>query len=71
LGLDLKWAKKRAKEIIEKVQAVKGCLTINFHPHGIINKDWFELFLYIIDECAQKGAKSVSTEYIIKQYSLN
>lgn len=60
LELNLDLAKIKVKKIIDQVQNVKGILTLNFHPDKISKPYYFDIYEYILEECAKRNAKCLN-----------
>jgi peptidoglycan/xylan/chitin deacetylase (PgdA/CDA1 family) len=59
LELNEEYAIKRALKMMDKVEWVGGCLTINFHPNYIIYPQWWNTFKAILNEAKQRDAYCV------------
>jgi len=56
LELDEAAAIDKSLELMDRVEAVGGCLTINFHPHHVIRPAWWNTFRTIIREAKSRDA---------------
>lgn len=53
-------AKKKVLEIINKVENVGGCLTINFHPDYVTISKYFKLYQFILSEISNRSCVVLS-----------
>lgn len=54
LGIDQ--AKLLLEELMEKVEKVGGCLTVNFHPDYVIDDNYIELYRYLLQLGKERNA---------------
>jgi hypothetical protein len=65
LELNENLAINKCLDIINKVEEVGGCLTINFHPNYIIDKKWWNVFSYIISEVKSRNVHLLKLNEIL------
>jgi hypothetical protein len=65
LALDENLAKKKCLNLINHVERVGGCLTINFHPNYITNKSWWSTFEFLVKELKERDIFCLRPENII------
>ncbi len=56
MRLDEETAFQYIKQISEAVEKVGGVLTLLWHPNGIINQPWWDLYLRTLDHLKGKNA---------------
>lgn len=59
LELNEEYAIKKSLQIMDMVERVGGCLTINFHPNYLIYPMWWNTFKAILKEAHSRGAHCV------------
>ncbi len=62
---NLNSAKKKAEDIINKIEKTGGCLTINFHPDYVNIPDYINLYRFILDETKKRNAYFGTAKEII------
>ena len=55
-NLSFEDAKSEIKKIIDQVENVGGCLTVNFHLDYVNNKNYFDLYRYTLEIASSKNA---------------
>ncbi len=66
LHLNQEQANQKIIEIIDMVEAVNGCLTINFHPNYLNREIWWNSYLFLLSELKRRKAWCGSMEEIFK-----
>jgi hypothetical protein len=56
LELNVDLAVKHSLKIMDQVENVGGCLTLNFHPEYIINDKYWNTYKIILQEAKRRGA---------------
>ena len=64
ISLDL--AKSKIDEIIQHVETIGSCLTINFHPDYIRVKKYFKLYEYILENLSKRNCVCLSFSEVKK-----
>ncbi|MEZ5046876.1 MAG: hypothetical protein R2831_07775 [Chitinophagaceae bacterium] len=70
LELDEKMATRKAIQLIDEVENVGGCITLNFHPHVMLLPTWWNVFCNILKELSNRDVACIDTQqlYSIANY---
>jgi peptidoglycan/xylan/chitin deacetylase (PgdA/CDA1 family) len=68
LGLDAEGAIRHCGELIDAVENVGGCLTLNWHPNHIHNPLFWRTFCWVLEECGRRGAWFGTVEQIASRW---
>jgi hypothetical protein len=64
LLLNKEYALKKSLALLDKVEKVGGCCTINFHPNYVSNPDWWWVFNEFIKEAKLRNAYGATASQI-------
>lgn len=69
LDLDEALACEKVIRILDAVEEAGGCLTINFHPNYLLNKAWWNVYLFLLKELNRRNAACVNAAAIQRIFS--
>ncbi|MBK9638578.1 MAG: polysaccharide deacetylase family protein [Bacteroidetes bacterium] len=69
LNYNEKLAFLEVERILDKVEKVGGCITINFHPNYLLIPSYWNTYKFIIKELTSRNAACMNAERIIKVFN--